>query len=46
LLIGSAEQARQIGVMTPSAGALAGAFWPGGLTLVLARREGRRCRTS
>jgi len=40
LLIGSAEQARQIGVMTPSAGALAGAFWPGGLTLVLARREG------
>jgi len=40
LLIGSADQARQIGVMTPSAGALAGAFWPGGLTLVLARREG------
>jgi L-threonylcarbamoyladenylate synthase len=40
LLIGSAKQARQIGVMTPSAGALAGAFWPGGLTLVLARREG------
>jgi L-threonylcarbamoyladenylate synthase len=40
LLIGSAEQARQIGVMTPSAGALAGAFWPGGLTLVLARHEG------
>ena len=40
LLIGSAEQARQIGVMTPSAGALAVAFWPGGLTLVLARREG------
>jgi len=39
LLIGSADQARQIGVMTPSAEALAGAFWPGGLTLVLARRE-------
>ena len=40
LLIGSAEQARQIGVMTPSAEALAGAFWPGGLTLVISRREG------
>lgn len=39
LLIGSAEQARQIGVMTPSAEALAGAFWPGGLTLVISRRE-------
>jgi L-threonylcarbamoyladenylate synthase len=40
LLVGSADQARQIGVMTPSAEALAGAFWPGGLTLVLTRREG------
>lgn len=40
LLIGSTEQARQIGVMTPSAEALAGAFWPGGLTLVISRREG------
>jgi L-threonylcarbamoyladenylate synthase len=39
LLIGSTEQARQIGVMTPSAEALAGAFWPGGLTLVISRRE-------
>jgi L-threonylcarbamoyladenylate synthase len=40
LLIGSSEQARQIGVMTASAEALAGAFWPGGLTLVITRREG------
>jgi L-threonylcarbamoyladenylate synthase len=40
LLVGSADQARQIGVMTLAAEALAGAFWPGGLTLVLARREG------
>jgi len=39
LLIGSTEQARQIGVMSPSAEALAGAFWPGGLTLVISRRE-------
>jgi L-threonylcarbamoyladenylate synthase len=40
LLIGSAEQARQIGVLTPAAETLASAFWPGGLTVVIAQREG------
>ena len=40
LLIDSIEQARQICVLTPAAEQLARAFWPGGLTLVLDRREG------
>jgi L-threonylcarbamoyladenylate synthase len=40
LLIGSVGQARQIGVLTSSAEALASAFWPGGLTVVIAQREG------
>ena len=40
LLIGSTEQAGQIGVMTASAEALAAAFWPGGLTVVIGQREG------
>lgn len=40
LLIGSVEQARQIGVLTSSAEVLASAFWPGGLTVVIARRDG------
>ena len=40
LLIGSAEQARQIGGLTPAAETLASAFWPGGLTVVIAQREG------
>jgi L-threonylcarbamoyladenylate synthase len=40
LLIGSAEQASEIGVMTASADALGSAFWPGGLTVVVAQRPG------
>jgi L-threonylcarbamoyladenylate synthase len=40
LLLADVEQANDLGVMTPAALALADAFWPGGLSLVLARREG------
>jgi L-threonylcarbamoyladenylate synthase len=40
LLIASAEQADELAAMTPAATALASAFWPGGLTLVLAQRAG------
>jgi L-threonylcarbamoyladenylate synthase len=40
LLLANEEQADQIGVMGPAALALADAFWPGGLSLVLPRREG------
>ena len=39
LLLADAEQASEIGDMTPAAHALAHAFWPGGLTLVVPRRE-------
>jgi L-threonylcarbamoyladenylate synthase len=38
LLLGDAEQAAAIGELTPAAQALARAFWPGGLTLVVPRR--------
>jgi L-threonylcarbamoyladenylate synthase len=38
LLLDDAAQAGRIGVMTPAADALAAAFWPGGLTLVVAQR--------
>jgi L-threonylcarbamoyladenylate synthase len=38
LLLESADQAPQIGVMTPAAAALAEACWPGGLTVVVPRR--------
>jgi L-threonylcarbamoyladenylate synthase len=38
LLITDAAQAAEVGEMNPVATALAGAFWPGGLTLVLNRR--------
>jgi L-threonylcarbamoyladenylate synthase len=38
LLLESADQAPQIGVMTPAAVALAEACWPGGLTVVVPRR--------
>jgi L-threonylcarbamoyladenylate synthase len=38
LLIDDAAQAASVGVMTPAAAALAGAFWPGGLTLVVRQR--------
>jgi L-threonylcarbamoyladenylate synthase len=38
LLLDDAAQAAGIGVMTPAAAALAGACWPGGLTVVVAQR--------
>jgi L-threonylcarbamoyladenylate synthase len=38
LLLDSAAQADAIGIMTPAATALAAACWPGGLTVVVARR--------
>ncbi len=41
LLLADATQARDIGVLSDSAAALAGAFWPGGLTLVVRRRTDR-----
>jgi L-threonylcarbamoyladenylate synthase len=40
LLLADAEQAATMGVVTEAAEALAAACWPGGLTLVLARRPG------
>jgi len=39
LLVASVEQAGTIGVMTTAAEALAGACWPGGLTVVLEQRR-------
>ena len=41
LLLADAEQAAEIGDLTPAAEALAAAFWPGGLTLVVPRRTDR-----
>jgi len=41
LLIADASQASEIGEMNPAAKALADAFWPGGLTLVLPLRPDR-----
>lgn len=41
LLLAEATQAAEIGDMTPAASALAAAFWPGGLTLVVPRRTDR-----
>lgn len=41
LLLADAEQAPEIGDFGPSASALADAFWPGGLTLVVRRRLDR-----
>ena len=41
LLLADAEQAADIGVITAAAAALANAFWPGGLTLVVPRRTDR-----
>ncbi|MEO8274037.1 MAG: L-threonylcarbamoyladenylate synthase [Chloroflexota bacterium] len=41
LLLADAEQAVEIGEITPAAAALASAFWPGGLTLVVPRRTDR-----
>lgn len=38
LLLADAAQAETLGVMTPVAGALGAACWPGGLTLVVPRR--------
>jgi L-threonylcarbamoyladenylate synthase len=41
LLLADAQQAAEIGELTPAAEALAHAFWPGGLTLVVPRRGDR-----
>lgn len=41
LLLADAAQAREIGELTPAAEALAGAFWPGGMTFVVPRRGDR-----
>src|SRR6185369_11358199 len=38
LLLGDAGQAAAIATLTPAGAALAAAFWPGGLTIVLPRR--------
>ena len=41
LLLADASQAAEIGELSPAAEALAAAFWPGGLTLVVRRRLDR-----
>lgn len=41
LLLADVDQAAEIGELSPAATALAGAFWPGGLTLVVPRRRDR-----
>jgi L-threonylcarbamoyladenylate synthase len=41
LLLADAAQAADIGEINPAAAALANAFWPGGLTLVVPRRTDR-----
>ena len=41
LLLENADQADEIGVLSPAARHLARAFWPGGLTLVVPRRTDR-----
>ena len=41
LLLADADQASEIGELSPAATALAAAFWPGGLTLVVPRRRDR-----
>lgn len=41
LLLAAAAQARDLAAWTPAAEALATAFWPGGLTLVLGQRPDR-----
>ena len=40
LLLENAAQAREIGILTPAAAALAEACWPGGLTVVVPLRPG------
>lgn len=40
LLVADIEQAATVGVISPAARVLAGRFWPGGLTLVLAQVPG------
>ena len=41
LLLADVDQAAQVGDLSAAATALAGAFWPGGLTLVVPRRTDR-----
>ena len=38
LLLAAASQAEEVGLLGPAARALAAAFWPGGLTLIVAQR--------
>ncbi|HEV2007013.1 MAG TPA: L-threonylcarbamoyladenylate synthase [Candidatus Limnocylindrales bacterium] len=38
LLLADAEQASELGILGPAGEALAGAFWPGGLTLIVRQR--------
>ena len=40
LLLDAADQARAVGAWPPAAAALAGAFWPGGLTIVVDQLPG------
>ncbi len=40
LLLADADQAGTLGVVTPASAVLGAAWWPGGLTLVLARKPG------
>src|SRR3970282_1557101 len=42
LLLADADQAGELGLVSPAAAALAAALWPGPLTLRLAARTGRR----
>jgi L-threonylcarbamoyladenylate synthase len=42
LLVADLEQVASVGVLSPAARVLAGRFWPGGLTLVLAQAAGAR----
>jgi L-threonylcarbamoyladenylate synthase len=42
LLLADETQAPEIGVMSPAALALADAFWPGGVSLVVPQREGNQ----
>lgn len=40
LLVDALDQVESLAIVTPDAAALADRFWPGGLTIVLARHEG------
>ena len=46
LLLDDADQARSVSAWPPAAAALAEAFWPGGLTVVVDQLPGATCRRS